>query len=152
MLLWSCTTNPIQKEANDQLSEREVKSFLEQYAQAVSEKGLEAEFGFLDSSSTFFWIPPGFYSAISFDSVANILHGNAKLFSKINNRWDTLHVEMPAPEIAVYWGILNSESFDTSGNNFSARLIESGVVKKIKGKWKLHSGQTSIFPDSLSEN
>ena len=40
-----------------------IRQTLYDYVGAIKQKGLTAEFKFLDSSADFFWVPPGYSSA-----------------------------------------------------------------------------------------
>ena len=123
---------------------KEIKKTLDNYYSDIEKDGLLAEFKYLDSSADFYWVPPGFVSAIPFDSVSRILRENAGLFTSIVNSWDTLQIIPISPIIATYSGRLHSKMVDKKNTTFDVRLVESGVMIKKDNKWKLLSGQTSI--------
>src|SRR5688572_31858927 len=68
------------------------KETLTNYYNDIRKEGLRAEFRYLDNSKEFFWVPPGYSSPISYDSVAAILNQNAPLFKSIDNSFDTLRI------------------------------------------------------------
>ena len=71
------------KDSNDLDKESiidEVKLMLDNYHKDIGRDGLTAEFKYLDQSSDFFWVPPGYQTALSYDSVKTILETNAKRF------------------------------------------------------------------------
>ncbi|HEV8286104.1 MAG TPA: nuclear transport factor 2 family protein [Chitinophagaceae bacterium] len=107
--------------------------------------GLTAEFKYLDSSSNFFWVPPGYPSAISYDSVATILKQNAAFFKSIDNRFEDLRIIPLSKELATYTARLHSTMTDTTGNTSNISLVETGVLIKRKDGWKLLSGQTAVI-------
>jgi len=124
---------------------KEIQQTLAGYYSDIKEEGLLAEFKYLDSSSDFFWVPPGFTSSISFDSVAAILKKNAPLLRSVINSWNTLQIFPISEELATYSGRLHSKIIDTTGKMSETDLIESGVIIKRAGKWKLLCGQTSVL-------
>lgn len=123
----------------------DVKVMMGAYHADVRNEGLLGEFKYLDSSADFFWVPPGYHTAISYDSVAAVLKSSAGRFKKIDNNWDTLHIVPVTKEIASYTGRLRSAITDTSGNTTSMVLLETGIVIKRSDGWKLLSGQTSVL-------
>ncbi|MFA6517964.1 MAG: nuclear transport factor 2 family protein [Bacteroidia bacterium] len=120
----------------------EVTQMLHDYQEAVADSGLTAEFAYLDSSSDFFWVPPGFSGPIDYDSVSKILKQNAPLFKSIESTYDTLRVVPLSKRIATYTAQLQSTMTDTSGKALQYTLVETGVVIKRENGWKLVSGQT----------
>ena len=67
----------------------EILNMFDNYHDAIKAGGLEAEFNYLDKSSDFFWVPPGYESALSYDSVQSILISNSKLINTIEFSFDT---------------------------------------------------------------
>src|SRR5687768_6760744 len=65
---------PVLTEAKKMVVIKQVEQTLNNYVAAVKKDGLTAEFDYLDRSSDFFWVPPGFSVAISYDSIAVILN------------------------------------------------------------------------------
>lgn len=127
----------------------EVRQTLNNYLAAVKRDGLTAEFDYLDHSSDFFWVPPGYNSPISYDSVAAFLRTSASLFKSVENSFDTLRIIPLTEELATYTAKLRSVMTDTSGNVTSIKLIETGVVIKRNDRWKLLSGQTSLIDSEV---
>ena len=125
-----------------------VNSMLSNYYDDIAKDGLLAEFNYLDSSDQFFWVPPGFDSAISYDSVASILRMNAPKLKSVNNVLKTSKVFPLNHDLANYTITLRSVVTDTTGNVSDFKLIESGIVIKRKNGWKLLSGQTSVVEKS----
>ena len=117
----------------------------ENYHAEIKVGGLTTEFAYLDSSADFFWVPPGYNAALSYDSVRTILESNAKLFEAVEFSWDTLQVFPLSNDIATYAGIVNGVMTDTSGTIQRMRLIESGTLIKRKNRWKLLSGQSAVL-------
>jgi hypothetical protein len=125
--------------------ELEVKVLFDNYFEAIRTGGLTAEFDYLDHSADFFWVPPGYETPISYDSVAAVLTLNAPMFTSVENTIDTLRIIPLSLELTSYTAKLRSVMKDTSGNVTSLRLIETGVVIKRKEGWKLLHGQTSLM-------
>ena len=123
----------------------DVRQALNNYTAAIKQGGLTAEFNYLDPSDDFFWIPPGYESPLSYDSVAAVLSANAPRFKSVENSFDTLRIIPLSESLATYTAQLRSVMTDTSGNIASLSLIESGVVIKRKDGWKLLSGHTSVI-------
>ena len=115
------------------------------YFEAIRKGGMTAEFQYLDHSSDFFWVPPGYQNPISYDSVAAVLTLNAPRFVSVENTFDTLRIIPLTTALATYTAKLRSVMKDTSGNVSSLHLIETGVVIKRSDGWKLLSGQTSLL-------
>lgn len=120
----------------------EVHQMLEAYFDAIYESGLRAEFNYLDQSQDFFWVPPGFNSAISYDSVKTILEMNADTFQKVEFHWDTLRVVPVSKDIANYTGIVRGNITDSQDNINTVYMIETGTVIKRDSGWKILSGQS----------
>lgn len=123
----------------------EVRAMLHQYDDDVRTNGLLAEFAYLDSSEDFFWVPPGYNSPLSYDSVVVIIRKNAALLRNVNNVWDSLRIIPHSGSLATFTGNITSRSVDTSGNVATVRLIETGLAVKRYDGWKLLSGQTSLL-------
>ncbi|MCB0662514.1 MAG: hypothetical protein KDC24_07230 [Saprospiraceae bacterium] len=124
-----------------------VRKTLYDYDEAIKKGGLTAEFPYLDDSEDFFWTPPGFTAAISFDSVATILKQNASLYKSIENSWVILNIFPLSNEIATYNGKVKSTMTDTSGQVTTFHLLESGTLIKREDGWKLLSGQTALLEE-----
>ena len=115
------------------------------YRKGIIEKGLTAEFDYLDTSTAFFWVPPGFNKHLSYAEVKSILLENANTIKFLEMEWDTLRIEPVTRTLATYTGVMKSKTSDTAGNITSSSLIESGVVIKREDGWKLLSGQTGTI-------
>ena len=134
-----------------QLIINEVTEMFNNYHNAIRNDGLIAEFNYLDQSPDFFWVPPGYNSALSYDSVRGILETNAKSFRSIVFAWDTLQVFPLTKAIANYSGIVAGSMVDTSGVISRLLLIESGtVIKRVDG-WKILSGQTALLETDVDK-
>lgn len=121
----------------------DVRAMLDNYYRDIRASGLTAEFKYLDSTSEFYWVPPGFKTSISFDRVAAILRTSAPAFSKVDNHFDTLQITPLSPDYATYTGRLISHMTDTAGQTNTYYLMETGVVVRRQNGWKLLHGQTS---------
>ncbi|MDA0194546.1 MAG: nuclear transport factor 2 family protein [Bacteroidetes bacterium] len=122
-----------------------VTQMLNDYHKDIGQKGLTAEFDYLDQSADFFWVPPGYEIALSYDSVRNILEGSAKAVRSIEFHWDTLQIFPLSNEIANYSGIVSSLMIDTAGIESKRSMIESGTIIKRENGWKLLSGQSRVL-------
>ena len=146
IILGGCKDEKGRLSTNDALKvESEVRLLFDHYFEAIRKGGLTAEFQYLDHSSDFFWVPPGYDNPISYDSVAAVLTLNASRFVSVENTSDTLRIIPLTTALATYTAKLRSVMKDTSGNVSSVNLIETGVVIKRKDGWKLLSGQTSLI-------
>lgn len=122
-----------------------VRQTLYNYYNDIKKSGLTAEFNYLDNSKEFFWVPPGFTGAISYDSVAAILNKNAKLFTSVNNTFDTLIIVPLRSDLANYTCRLTSAMTLVNGKSSTMSMVETGTVIKRKNGWKLLCGQTTIL-------
>jgi hypothetical protein len=146
ILFWGCKGEQSRLSTDEaQKVESEVRQLLDQYLEAIRKGGITAEFQFLDHSSDFFWVPPGYHTPISYDSVAAVLTINAPRFVSVENTFDTLRIIPLTTALATYTAKLRSVMKDTAGNVSSLQLIETGVVIKRRDGWKLLSGQTSLL-------
>lgn len=127
---------------NKEIIEREIRQMFDNYHNDIKKDGLKAEFKYLDNSSDFFWVPPGYDSALSFDSVKTILLSNSKFIHSIEFSWDTLQVFPLTNTIANYSGIVNGTMLDSSNTQSTFKIIESGTLIKRKDGWKLLNGQS----------
>ncbi|MCH8872622.1 hypothetical protein IH824_07605 [candidate division KSB1 bacterium] len=149
MTLTSCSQADKLNESEKELIINDVIEMFGNYHNDIRKDGLTAEFKYLDQSTDFFWVPPGYKSALSYDSVRQILEINAKSFQAIEFNWDTLQVFPLSDKIANYSGIVKGSMIDTSGIKSSVIIIESGTVIKRSDGWKLLSGQSAILnPES----
>ncbi|HTE25239.1 hypothetical protein [Flavitalea sp.] len=146
LIITSCgESSIILTEDEKKIITRDVKQTLQNYSDDIRKTGLKAEFKYLDSSSDFFWVPPGYNSAISYDSVAFILKQNAPLLTSINNVYEILKIVPIGKYQACYTARVISNVTDTKGNSSTTSLIETGVLIKRPTGWKLLSGQTSMI-------
>src|SRR5262249_38223072 len=144
-IIFSCAPSMPFSDVEKKQVEKEARATLEQYYADVRKDGLMAEFRYLDSSREFFWVPPGYASPLSYDSVKTILKQNAGLFRLIDNSFESLAVMPLSREAAVYTGRLRSLSIDTSGTRQISLLMETGFLQKRKEGWKLVGGQTNFL-------
>jgi len=143
--LVSCTVSNRLSESEKESISTEVRNMFEEYHQAVAQNGLLGEFSFLDSSDNFFWVPPGYNSAINYDSVRAILEQNNALFNDVSFSWKELRIFPISTEIANYSGLVQSRMIDTAGVQIHAKIIESGTVILREDGWKILSGQSRLL-------
>jgi hypothetical protein len=145
LLIFSCRqAKPLDENEKEHIIE-DVHQTLDNYYKEIRKSGLTAEFKYLDNSSDFFWVPPGYSRSISYDSVAKILNQNAPRYKFIGNTFDTLRIIPLSKELATYTCRLSSIMTDTSDKTITFSLVETGVVIKRKSGWKLLCGQSSIL-------
>jgi hypothetical protein len=150
VLLASCRSSTSLDPAKQAEIAAAAKQALKNYYDDLRAAGLLAEFKWLDSSASFFWIPPGYASPINFDSVAKIIRSNSLAIKSIDENWEELHIHTLSDEIVSYSGRLHSLTIDTAGNKHSTRLVETGILVKRAAGWKLLCGQTNILPGNFS--
>ncbi|NAS13558.1 nuclear transport factor 2 family protein [Poritiphilus flavus] len=146
--LFSCSSPQKEKPLDKEAVTAEVRQMLKDYHAAMAEGGLLAEFDYLDESEDFFWVPPGYSSALTYDSVRTILEQNAKTLDKIKLEWESLQVLPLSSTLANYTGIVRSTSKDTAGIQTTVAIIESGTLIKRSDGWKLLSGQSALLPET----
>lgn len=139
----SCGNQKNERSSTPEQVEGEVKVMLEKYLQDISENGVAAEVAYLDSAGDFFWVPPGFNSAISYDSVMSVL--NSAEPTNMGFSWKELKIQAMSPELAVYTGKVQATNIDSAGVETSNILIETGVLVKREAGWKLYCGQTGLL-------
>lgn len=120
----------------------EIETMFQNYHQAIKENGLPAEFDYLDTSEDFFWVPPGYKSAIKYDSIKAILIENNKSIQSVSFEFETLEVFPLSKKIANYSGIVKGKMTDTSQVTSFFKIIESGTLIKHADGWKLLNGQS----------
>ena len=145
LLLNACVQTEKLNSSEKELVVADVREMFNYYHSDIGKNGLTAEFKYLDKSPDFFWVPPGYNSALTYDSVHTILVNNAILFREIIFEWDTLQVFPLTNEIANYSGIVKGSMTDTSGIVTSVFIIESGTVVRRSDGWKLLSGQSAVL-------
>ncbi|TRX59912.1 hypothetical protein FNH22_07615 [Fulvivirga sp. M361] len=143
ILLVSCTISEPLSEDEKALIRDDILEMFGHYFDDIKRDGLMAEFRYLDKSRDFFWAPPGYRSALSYDSVKIILKENARHLEKVEFSWDTLQVFPITHEIATYSGVVKGVIHNTFGDVSSVLMIESGTLIKRKDGWKLLSGQSA---------
>ena len=122
----------------------EVLQTLQDYATAVSEKGLLGEFPYLDNSDEFFWVPPGYLSRIDYDSVESHLNRSAGQFSSVLFEWNDLKIYPLAQNLASYTGQVTSRMTDLDGSESSFPMLETGIMRKRADGWKIMQGQSRM--------
>lgn len=146
LLLSSCRQKPAEFNPEQKsIIINEVKGMLAGYADDVRKNGLTAEVKYFDTSADFFWVPPNFTQALSYDSVVSILNESAGMMKMVDNKWDTLRIIPLTTNMATYTGHITSNVEDTFGNKASLLMWETGTVIKRADGWKLLSGQTSAL-------
>ena len=141
----SCNAPDTFTEADQQRVAAEVDSMLHAYLDAMREGGLEAEFDYLDSTEAFFWVPPGYNSWISYDSVAAALRATAPTLRSTDYRWQSLRIDPISQDRAIYTGTLTGALTDTSGQVTTLSMIETGTVIRREDGWKLLNGQSAVL-------
>ena len=124
--------------------EEAVRTTLEAYFAATRENGPLAGLTFLDTSEQFFWVPPGYNSAIKRDSVVTVITSFAPAIQSIDNRWVNLEVHALDQHSAVFTGEVQSRSTDTAGSSTETLLLETGVMVLREDGWKMLCGQTRV--------
>lgn len=142
VLLLSC--NDGKKFDSDALRD-EIKTTIDNYYSDIRKEGLLAEFKYLDSSSQFFWVPPGYSNYAGYDSIAKAIRNNASSIKSIDNRYDSLLIVPLTNDYAQFVVRRVSTSITTNGDTSRVAFIESGVMVKRKSGWKFLSGQTSLL-------
>lgn len=141
----SCKQNTSLTEKEKKIVIQDVTQTLNNYYNNIRKSGLMAEFKYLDNSPDFYWVPPGYSSSISYDSVAVILKQTAPKYKYIDNSFDKLQIIALDNEIATYTGQLKSIMTDTAGKEMTFSMVETGVLIKRQDGWKLLSGQTTVL-------
>ncbi len=145
LICQSCSNSDTLDTKNQELITKQIRKTLTDYYRDIKENGLTAEFKYLDKSEDFFWVPPGYKSAITYDSVYNILTHSAPKFKSIDNAFDSLRIIPLSDNIATYTGKIKSVITDTTGKIMSLTLLETGIMIKRGNNWKILSGQTSMI-------
>lgn len=124
--------------------ESEVRDMLADYFDATRSGGILAGLPFLDTSSQFFWVPPDFDSAISYDSVVAVLTAAAPGVRSVSNEWRALDIHVLDRDIASFTGRIRSRVTSTDGATTLTQMLETGVAIKRRDGWKLLCGQTRV--------
>jgi hypothetical protein len=144
LMLWSCGESKPMADNQKRAIIDNIQYTLDSYYEDIKREGLTAEFKYLDQSPEFFWVPPGYTSALSYDSIEHILKQNLSKFKSVDNSFDTLRIIPLSGELATYTAQIHSTVTDTFNKISTYSLIETGVVIKRKTGWKLLSRQTSL--------
>ncbi len=142
-ILHSCMRGKEMSETEKNDVTKASEKILNDYLSDVRENGLSAEFKYLDSSADFFWVPPGYRSALTYDSVRSILEQNAKSYRTFDLKWQNLKILPLANNLANYTGSALGSMVDTSGISTTLSMIETGTLIKRPDGWKLLCGQTA---------
>ena len=143
IILLGCYQTKLTNEEKEAIS-IEITNVLNKYTLAISHDGLMAEFDFLDSSAEFYWIPPGYTSALKYDSVKAIISGIAPGIKSMDNKYHDIQIWPYSNTHVGYTAHVNSTGVDTAGNTNITTLLESGTLIKRRNGWKLLSGHTSV--------
>jgi len=142
-------SNP-KKELFDEIAKQrvtvEAQEMLDAYHCTMEKEGLMAELDFLDASDEFFWVPPGYQSSLSYDSVVSIIKINAPAIKSLEYKWEYLHIYPLSPTIANFTGKLHSTIVDTNDLTTNIVMLESGTLIKRSKDWKILNGQSRIIP------
>ncbi|MDO5977914.1 hypothetical protein [Flavivirga spongiicola] len=120
----------------------EIKQMFDNYHNDITKSGLVSEFKYLDDSSDFFWVPPGYKETLSYDTIKSILTENSKIIDFIEFSWESIKIYPLTKEIANYSGIVKCVQVDADHNPVTFKIIESGTLIKRKDGWKFLSGQS----------
>ncbi len=142
-LVYSCTQSEPETAFDKAQITQEVKEMFSNYHRDIKKDGFAAEFPYLDHSDDFYWVPPGYTSALTSDSVETILRQSAHSVKEASFDWETLQIFPLSNTIATYTGVVSGYMIDTAGVTSKVHLIESGTVIKRQGGWKLLCGQSA---------
>ena len=120
----------------------EIQQMFENYHNDIIKNGLASEFKYLDTSSDFFWVPPGYEKVLDYDTVKSILITNSKGINFIEFSWENIKIVPLTNNIANYSGIVKCVQVDTNNNSATFKIIESGTLIKRKDGWKFLNGQS----------
>ena len=70
----------------------DINRMFDAYHEALNTEGILAEFDYLDTSEDFFWVPPGYSSALTYDSIKTIITQNDILLDSVHFEWESLKV------------------------------------------------------------
>lgn len=143
LTLVSCRKKPTEAERNAPSKEQvAVTEMLNNYFQEMADSGImSAELKYLDSSKEFFWVPPGYESAIYYDSVMTDMEEQSKGV-KVVMKWDTLATFKLSDKLVSYTGIAKGVLTGPEGGTTDLDMIETGICIKRKDGWKLYQGQS----------
>lgn len=145
MLFFSCeSTRKGLTEAEIIQLHQEASKMLADYFSDIGDGGLLAEFEHLDSSDQFYWVPPGYNSALDYDSVRKVLIRNAPMWETIEFEWDTLTIIPLSHEYINYSGTISTRMVDTAGSVFTSKMLETGILIRRTEGWKIFAGQSRL--------
>lgn len=144
-ILISCGSDTELLEAEKEAIIHSVKIRLKAFQRDVRQNGLSAQIDYMDDSDDFFWTPPGYDSALSYDSLSKILRLNTSKYTFVTNKFDSLRILPLTKTMASYTSRIHSTMIDTLGNRSAFSLIETGLLIKREKKWMLLNGQTSVI-------
>ena len=142
--IYSCAPKAVETNDPAALVRQEAEKMLHQYAADVNAEGFIAEFKYLDTSDRFSWHPPGFETAINYDSVAAILKKNVVIYPKVYVQYNSLNIIPTDKETAMYSGDVTVVTTDVEGRLDTMHLLEKGTLIKRADGWKLLSGKTVL--------
>lgn len=143
LLLFSCVNKQELNTVEKAKITTEINDMFHNYHQDIKNRGLTAEFKYLDTSSDFFWVPPGYENALDYATVKNILEQNATQYTSVELDWETIAIYPISPNLASYTGIVTGHMTDTTNTRTAIKIIESGTVIKRYNGWKLLNGQSA---------
>src|SRR5690349_2436821 len=108
LMLSSCQQRMALNDQEKKVIEDSVHQTLDRYNHAIRESGLNAEFAFLDSSEDFFWVPPGYSTALPYDSVVAIIRSNARAFTAVDNKFSSLSIHPLSTLLCNYTAVIRS--------------------------------------------
>ena len=123
---------------------QESKAMLVAFHDSINQTDLMAEFAFLDSTSAFYWIPPGYNYAIGYDSIRNILIESNRQLQSVYFDWDTLDVFPLSKDYCNFRGVVHCEMTGQDSVKQIFNVIESGTLVKRDDGWKMLSGQSRV--------
>ncbi|AUP80448.1 hypothetical protein [Flavivirga eckloniae] len=120
----------------------EIKQMFENFHNDIKKNGLTSEFKYLDDSSDFFWVPPGYKETLDYDTVKKILIDNSKKVNFIEFSWENIKIYPLTKNIANYSGVVKCVQTVTNHDPLTFKLIESGTLIKREDGWKFLNGQS----------
>ena len=124
---------------------QEIKIMLNNYHNDIVKDGIEDELMYLDTSSDFFWVPPGYNSPLNYESIKDILLSNSKAINYIEFSWETIKIFPLTKKIASYSGIAKCVEVGDNLTSMTFRIIESGTLIKRGDDWKFLNGQSRLL-------
>ncbi|NMH87870.1 hypothetical protein [Flavivirga algicola] len=120
----------------------EIKQMFDNFHKDITKNGLISEFKYLDDSSDFFWVPPGYKKTLDYSTIKDILTKNSKTVNFIEFSWENIKIVPLTNEIATYSGVVKCVQVDTAHNPITFKIIESGTLIKREDGWKFLNGQS----------